>query len=244
VTPTVVLLHGVGLDHRMWEPVTEILGNEYDVVAPDLLGHGASAPAPAGTTLDDLVDAVVGQIPDAAHVVGFSLGALVAQRIALRKDKPVASLTSVASVCRRSESERAAVLARYEVAQSDYKASIEASVSRWYDGTSVPEKWIAWTRETLEGNDVDSFLNCYRVFATGDAEVGPYLGDIAVPALAVTGADDPGSTPDMTRRLEATIPGCRAVIVDDARHMLPVQRPAELATAIVDFIGGSTHGRS
>ncbi|SNT29603.1 alpha/beta fold hydrolase [Rhodococcoides kyotonense] len=241
MTPTVVLLHGVGLDHRMWEPVTEILGDGYDVVTPDLLGHGDEAPAPEGTTLDDLVDAVLGRIPDGAHVVGFSLGALVAQRIALRFPDRVASLTSVASVCRRTESERASVLARYEVAKSDYRASIDASVARWYDGSDLPRKWVDWTRETLEGNDVDSFLNCYRVFATGDAEVGPHLGDIAVPALAVTGAADPGSTPEMTSRLEAAVPGCRAVIVDGARHMLPVERPTELATVIVEFIGGLIH---
>lgn len=90
-------------------------------------------------------------------------------------------------------------------------------------------------------NDPDSFLNCYRVFATADAEIGPQLDRIDTPALAITGSDDPGSTPEMTRRLAASIPGCQAVIVPGARHMLPVQCPRELADALTSFIGRSVH---
>ncbi|MGW0947826.1 alpha/beta fold hydrolase [Streptomyces sp. NPDC002623] len=62
-------------------------------------------------------------------------------------------------------------------------------------------------------------LNCYRVFATADADLAPDLGAIAVRALAVTGEDDPGSTPEMTRRLAAALPDCRAEIISRARHI-------------------------
>ena len=44
----VVLLHGVGLDHTMWEPVAELLPTHFDVVAPDLPGHGCGRPRPPG----------------------------------------------------------------------------------------------------------------------------------------------------------------------------------------------------
>ena len=54
--PTVVLLHGVGLDHTMWGPVVALLAGEFEVVTPDLPGHGARPPAPAGVTLADLAD--------------------------------------------------------------------------------------------------------------------------------------------------------------------------------------------
>ena len=47
--PTLVLLHGVGLDHTMWTPVTALLQDDFEVLTPDLLGHGGQAPAPDGT---------------------------------------------------------------------------------------------------------------------------------------------------------------------------------------------------
>lgn len=229
----IVLLHGVGLDHRMWRPVAARLRDEFEVVTPDLLGHGNSAPAPDGTTLGDLADEVARSVPARAHLVGFSLGALVAQHLARYRPELVASLTSVSSVCRRTEAERTAVLGRLAAAADDFPASVEASLQRWYAGTGVDPDLVAETRTTLLANDVASYLNCYRVFATADAEIGPELPRITTPALAVTGALDPGSTPEMTRRLAAAIPGCRAEIVPEARHMLPVQRPQELVTSLI-----------
>lgn len=235
--PTLVLLHGVGLDHSMWEPVIGRLTDRFTVLAPDLPGHGRNAPAPAGTTLEDLSHAVAAEVPAGSHVVGFSLGALVAQHLALYRPDLVATLTSVSSVCQRTSAERDAVLGRMEAAREDFAASAAASLRRWYAGTDVGDQWVRRTEATLLANDPESFLHAYRVFATADAELAPELRRVEAPALAVTGEDDPGSTPEMTRRLAAALPDCRAVIVPGARHMLPVQRPDALVECLTAFIG-------
>jgi pimeloyl-ACP methyl ester carboxylesterase len=236
-----ILLHGVGLDHTVWEPLSAIIDDRFTVIAPDLPGHGVNPPVPEGVTLADLADAVAGHVPVGAHLVGFSLGALVAQALAIHRPELVATLTSVSSVCRRTDAERASVLSRLELAARDVHASSEASIDRWFSGSDVSPEWVERTRATLLANDADSFLRCYRVFATGDAVVGPRLGRIEVPALAITGADDPGSTPAMTHRLAAAIPGCRAEVVPHTRHMLPLERPGALAAAITSLIGDSAH---
>lgn len=238
--PPLVLLHGVGLDRTMWEPVTALLADRFTVVAPDLPGHGARPPVRGDVTLAELADGVADDIPAGSHVVGFSLGALVAQHLALHRPELTRTLTCASSVCRRTPEERAAVRARLHTAERDFAASTEASIERWYAGTAVPRETVERTRATLAANDVDSFLGCYRVFAGADAELGPRLGDITVPALAVTGEDDPGSTPEMTHRLAAALPDCRAAIVPGARHMLPVERPAEFAETLTGFIEEST----
>ncbi|MFJ9708779.1 alpha/beta fold hydrolase [Streptomyces sp. NPDC101234] len=239
--PTVVLLHGVGLDHTMWEPTAALLADRFTVITPDLPGHGNRPPVGDGVTLADLADGVAGEIPAGSHLVGFSLGALVAQHLALHRPALAATLTSVSSVCERTEEERSSVLARLRTAEADFAASAAASLKRWYDGTDVDAGWVARTEATLLAGDVDSFLGCYRVFATADVELGPDLGSIAVPALAVTGENDPGSTPEMTRRLAAALPDCRAVIVPGARHMLPVERPQALADPLTTFLGECAH---
>ncbi|NGO67946.1 alpha/beta fold hydrolase [Streptomyces boncukensis] len=239
--PTLVLLHGVGLDHTMWEPTAELLADRFTLVAPDLPGHGRNRPAAAGITLADLARGVAAAIPPGSHLVGFSLGALVAQHLALHRPDLVATLTSVSSVCRRTPAEREAVLGRLDAAHDDFEAAAAASLRRWYADTDVPAAWVRRTEATLLANDADSFRHCYRVFATADAELGPDLHRIAVPALAVTGERDPGSTPGMARRLAAALPHCGAVIVPEARHMLPVQRPQPLADCITTLIRDTTH---
>lgn len=239
--PTVVLLHGVGLDHTMWEPAAALLADRFTLLTPDLPGHGSRAPASEGVTLADLADGVAGGLPPDAHLVGFSLGALVAQHLALHRPELVATLTSVSSVCARTPEERTSVLARLRAAEADFEASAAASIERWYAGTDVDPAWVERTASTLRANDARSFVHCYRVFATADSELAPRLGELAVPALAVTGEDDPGSTPEMTYRLASALPDCRAMIVPGARHMLPVERPAAFVDALTDFIGDRAH---
>ncbi|MEU6348178.1 alpha/beta hydrolase [Streptomyces sp. NPDC047072] len=239
--PTVVLLHGVGLDRTMWEPAAALLADRFTVIAPDLPGHGGRPPVDERVILTDLADGVADAIPAGSHLVGFSLGALVAQHLALHRPALVATLTSVSSVCRRTAEERTSVLERLRLAEADFAASTTASLKRWYDGTDVDAGQVARTEATLLANDRASFLGCYRVFASADAELGAHLGRIAVPALAITGSEDPGSTPAMTRRLAAALPDCRAVVVPGARHMLPVERPRALVDSLTTFLGECSH---
>ncbi|MFB9375957.1 alpha/beta fold hydrolase [Kineococcus gynurae] len=240
--PPVVLLHGVGLDASMWGPVRALLvADGFEVLTPDLPGHGSNPPVAAGTTLADLAAAVAGQVPAGAVVVGFSLGALVAQHLARFRPDLVGALVSLNSVCRRTPEERAAVLGRLAASEADFAAGAEASLRRWFEGTAVPAAVVARTREVLLANDRESFLACYRVFATADAEIGPELPRIDRPALAVTGELDGGSTPEMTHRLAGAIPGCEAVVVPGARHMLPVTDPEPFVSILTTFVRKRSH---
>ncbi|WP_432563961.1 alpha/beta fold hydrolase [Kineococcus sp. SYSU DK003] len=236
----IVLLHGVGLDHTMWQPLVPLLGERgaVDVLTPDLPGHGANPPVADGVSLAGMAEQVAASVPPGSHLVGFSLGALVAQHLARYRPDLVASLTSVSSVCRRTLAERAAVLQRLATAERDFPSSVAASLQRWFPEPDADPDLIHRTEKTLLANDTASYLRCYRVFATADEELAPELGRIAVPALAVTGDLDPGSTPQMTDRLAAAIPGCHAQVVPGARHMWPAQRPAELATRLWAFLEG------
>ena len=239
--PTIVLLHGVGLDHTVWEPVAERLSDPFTLVMPDLLGHGDGPPAPPGATLSVLADAVIDQIPTAAHLIGFSLGGLIAEDIALRRPDLVTTLVVVSSVCQRTPTEREAVLARLEVAGANFPATVAASLHRWFDGADIDPDWVDRTEATLRGNDVESFLTCYRIFATADAELAPHLAEITAPTLAITGGLDLGSTPEMSRRLAAAVPNGRSVVVPNVRHMLPIEDPDALCDSVVTFIGENAH---
>lgn len=239
----IVLLHGVGLDSTMWEPLRTELARLADrpVVALDLPGHGGRPPLRHPATLTELAEDIAHRLPGRAHLVGFSLGALIAQHLARHRPELVATLTSVSSVCRRTPAEQDSVRQRLKGAQADFPGSVEASIQRWYpEGSGMGADLVADTRRVLLANSVDSYLHAYEVFATADAEIGLELESIDRPSLAVTGELDPGSSPDMTRRLAAAIPGAEAVVVPGARHMLPVEQPGELARIIHHFIEESS----
>ena len=230
-------LHGVGLDRSMWDAVAARVGGE--ALAPDLPGHGAAAPITRETSLGALAAAVLTEAGDGPlDIVGFSLGALVAQRIAIDSPARVRSLTLVSSVANRSEAQRAAVRDRLELAERDLPEAARASVDRWFSDSfraREPELLPAIHRTVAEMHH-GSFLAAYRVFAEGDRELWPELGSISCPTLAITGAEDLGSTPAMTSALAERIPQGRAQVVPHCRHLLPYERPAELAVAIADLV--------
>lgn len=218
------LLHGVGLDASIWTYVAGRLDDEVD--APEFPGHGQAVPAAGTVTLGSLAEEFAPEEP--GHLVGFSLGALVAQRIALDRPEVVLSLTLVASVANRTAAERAAVRERLAQSLADREAAIEAAIERWssdrFDARPVAP--------ILRACDPDSYHACYRVFCEADAELWPELPRIAAPTVAIAGADDSGSTPAMSEALAARIPGARCVVVPGARHLLPLERPDQVAAQV------------
>ena len=234
--PTVVLLHGVGLDGGLWDRCAPALAADHRVVVPDLRGHGRSPAIEGRVTLADLAADVAEIMDGPAHVVGFSLGALVASELALSRDDLVERLTLVSCVADRSDAEREAVRRRLALSEEDFEAAVEAAVERWFDPEwrSREPELVERVRATMLANRWDSYVAAYRVFAEADAELWPRLPLVRVPTLVVTGEEDRGSTPEMTRRLARAIPQARSAVVPGARHLLPLQCPDELVRLILE----------
>lgn len=224
-TPTLVFLHGVGLDHTMWDGLRNRLPQS--AVYLDLPGHGDQPVLRQKTSLQKLADDIKTRLPDGPiQLVGFSLGGLLAQRLAVDLPEKIVSVVAASTVCKRTKEERAAVLTRLETARADFSKSTQRSIERWYpEGVSVSPKLIAQTRTVLADNDVDSFLYAYEVFATADQDIAPDLERLQQPLLAMTGELDPGSTPAMSHRLADAVPDGSVHIIPGARHLVPHEEP-------------------
>lgn len=227
--PKIVLLHGVGLDMSVWEQVQNLL--DYESVALDLPGHGQQPPLTTTSTLTALGDDVVARMPEGpVHLVGFSLGALIASDIAIRFPERVSSLTCVNAVCDRTTEESAQVAVRLQAARDDFSNSMSIALERWFpEDTPQNSKLREETSSVLMANDIQSYLYAYEVFATGDKELVAKLPRITAPTLAITGENDTGSTPDMSYRIKKYVPNTTVEIVSGARHMLPVTHSEVLA---------------
>ncbi|MHA6800240.1 alpha/beta fold hydrolase [Bounagaea algeriensis] len=233
----VVLLHGVGLDHTMWERVRQILAPHCRTSTPDLLGHGQAPDAQPGTTLTDLAAPLHQVVPVSGrvHLVGFSLGALVATQFALEQPERVASLTLVSGVAGRSAGERDAVRNRLAAARQDLPATFEAALQRWFSPTwqAAEPELVRRVRAVLQTNRPTSYLACYAVFAEADAALWPRLPHLAPRLVALTGSDDPGSTPEMSAAIAQRVPRGQWTAVPGARHLLPLERPGAVADAVL-----------
>jgi len=95
--PPLVLLHGWGLHSGVWEGILPGLREHFRVIRIDLPGMGQSASFPGHADLDCLSTLVSKVLPDSCHLLGWSLGGLVAMRLAQRQPRRVLSLTTVAA---------------------------------------------------------------------------------------------------------------------------------------------------
>lgn len=194
---TVVLVHGVGMNRTVWAPQIDALTARFQVLTYDMLGHGDSAIPGADPMLADYATQLA-TLLDAlniarAHVVGHSMGALVALEFALTYPARTLSVAALNAVYDRTPEQRAAVMDRASTLDASATAAgVDGTIARWF-GEPVPAHLEAAARDLralLVGVNPVGYARTYRLFASSDdAHVGR-LESLDVPALFLTGEAD------------------------------------------------------
>lgn len=94
--PTIVLLHGWGIDSSIWQPLQSLL-NDYRVMTLDLPGYGNQIDNTTAWRLDSLAEDLASRSPKGALWVGWSLGGLLGLNLALRQPNHIGGLLTLAS---------------------------------------------------------------------------------------------------------------------------------------------------
>ena len=240
---TIVLIHGVGMDQRSWQPQIEALSQSHRVLTYDMLGHGESRLPPEGVQLADFAEQLLRLLDHLqvarAHVVGHSMGALVAIEFALRHPERCTRLLALNAVFQRSPAQRAAVLERARTLQSaGVAATVDATIARWF-GAPVPAPLraiAALATDILADVNATGYARAYRLFATSDEVHADHLPRLAMPALFITGEGDPNSSPAMSQAMAALAPWGQAEIVPGARHMMNLTDAEAVNARLLRFI--------
>ena len=243
---SVVFIHGVGLDLSLWQSQVDALKAKHHIITYDMLGHGLSPHAPTDISLSTLakqLDNLLDYLKlKRVHLIGFSLGGLVAGVFATQYIHQLHSLTIMSSVFDRNESLRKAILKRvHEVEQYGPSANIDQALTRWFSPlyTKKNPSYIAQLRACVLSNHKTSYSRCYRLFGEGDTAMQGHLNKITCPTLVTTGELDPGSTPAMSRALAHQISLAKVFILPNARHMMPVEKAQEVNELLQQFISTS-----
>ena len=239
--PVIVLSHALGCDLGMWEAVAAELKQSFCVLRFDQRGHGKSEVPPAPYSMealaDDVAELIASQAGGAAHFVGLSMGGMVAQQVAVRHPQRVRSLVIANSSASQDAASRAMWQARAATVLDQGVAAIaEGSMQRWFTPefrAQHPDQ-VAAMRKILEATDPKGYA------ATCDAisriDFRSSNAGIACPALVIAGSRDQATPPAMSEEIRASIPGSRMATLD-AAHLSAVERPAEFARLVADFVG-------
>ncbi len=232
--PLVILLHGVGLRAEAWNPqIDAFVAAGFRVLCPDMSGHGRSAfRSPDG--LLSYVKPVGALLSEPAVLVGHSMGALVALSLAASGHEQIRGVAALNAVYRRDPKARQAVMARATSLSADGPNDPSGTLTRWFGDheTKEREACAQWLTEV----DPAAYKAAYKVFAESDGLSDQDLAKIACPALFMTGADEPNSTPAMSRKMAALAAQGRAEIVSGAAHMMPMTHPVEVNSILLGFV--------
>jgi 3-oxoadipate enol-lactonase / 4-carboxymuconolactone decarboxylase len=237
--PAVVLFPSLGSTLELWKPQVAPLAEHFRVIRVDPRGHGGS-PVPRGPyTIDDIGGDVVALLDrlgiERAHVVGVSLGGMVALWMAINHPGRVARIVPAATAAVLPDSGFAA---RAATVRENGTASIaDAVLERWL----TPEAHAAdpardahmrsWIVETPD----EGYAGSCEAIDAMDLLGG--LAAITAPTLVISGLHDPAIPPEHQVRIAAGIPGARVAAVD-AAHLPNVEEPEAVTALILEHLLG------
>lgn len=246
--PTVLLLHGLGSCAEDWPFQFAALSGGtaapcpyFAVLACDLRGHGRTDAPPGPYSIEQMAGDVAGLLTalavDAAHVVGLSLGGLVAQALAIEHPARVRSLVLVNTFARlRPQGLRGWVYLLYRalaMAVGGLEAQAEV-VARGVFPRPEQEPLRQLLAARLKANDPAAYRAVMRAIMRFDSRRD--LGRIAAPTLVIAGADDTTVSLAAKRELAAGIPGARLEIVPNSGHATPLDQPEVFNRLLVEFL--------
>lgn len=241
--PTLLLIQGLGFPSSMWFRVLPALSGHFRVVVFDNRGCGRTGappgPYPIETMADDAAAVLDAAGVGAAHVLGISMGGLIAQELALRHGDRVASLMLAATHPGGSD----AILPPPDVLQllqtrADLspEESVRATIPVAYTARTNPE----WIEEDVRArlSDPTPPEGYLGQLMGGLAYQGsiPRLHSLAVPTLCLHGTADRLVPPKNAEVLAQAVPGARIEWIPQAGHVLFTEAPAAFVDTIVSSV--------
>ena len=233
----IVFIHGVGLDHNIWDPQI----NEFDntVLIYDILGHGRTPLNKEKISFDDFSDQIIDLIDELKfskiHLIGFSIGSLIARNFATRFSDRLKSLTLLCSIFNRSDNEQKIVNERFEQTKKDKKLTKDA-LNRWFNKDFIEKNPLISDKifSILNNNNMDNFIKVYSLFV--NHKDNEKFENINVKTLVMTGEGDVGSTPEMSDNLSKKIKNSEVKIIPVGKHLCSIECSYEVNKAIKDHI--------
>lgn len=235
--PTVVLLHGAGMDHTAWALQDRWFAhNGFSLLAPDLPGHGRSAGAPL-KTIADLADWTAALITAAgaakAKLIGHSMGSLIALETAARHPAMVTGLTLIATSAKMAVGPDL-----LKAAEADDHDAIDM-VSIWGLGHAAglgnclaPGLWMHGGAQRLLEASRPGVLFADLAACNAYDNALAAAAKVTVPATVIIGERDMMTPARAGRALADALKGARAVVLKGAGHMMMSERPDDVLAAM------------
>ena len=235
-----LFIHGLGSSARDWELQVAFFSPDYRVVTYDVRGHGRSykPPGPYSVQLfaDDAAELIRSLDNAPAHIVGISMGGMIAFQLAVDAPELVKSLVIVNSapeLILHTFKERLQFFQRLMIVRLlGMRKMGEVLSARLLPKTEHQDLRREFVERWVQ-NDKQAYLDSLRALVGWS--VSEHLSEINVPTLVVA-ADEDYSPVSVKETYVARMPRAELVVIPDSRHATPVEQPEALNRAVAAFL--------
>ena len=239
--PHLILVHGIGATRSVWNTLVPTLRQYFTVVRYDLRGHGNHPMRNPNFGLEELVEDlewIRKQLGvEQAHLAGHSLGGMIVPSYARKYSNHVLSMSLLSTAAGRTEQDFANVWNVIRSMEQKGVAGVFSKlVDRWFTAefTSAHPDIVADRLQQVLSTKESVFLNVFRIYAK--TEMLPWLHELKVPALVLTGENDGGCSPRLNHLIAERLHNSSLVILPGYKHSILLEAGPEVASCILKFI--------
>ena len=240
--PALILVHALGTDLTIWDDLLPLLPPTLRILTIDLRGHGKSdvpqPPYTMGALIRDVERLADHSALTEAVVVGVSLGGLIAQGLAIKR------LDLIRGMVLSNTASRIGTPALWQARIDDVRATglgpcADGVMQRMFGRNFRTAPQMPRIRALLAGMAPAGWIGCAQAIMGSDFYT-PTAG-LTLPTLAIAGANDGTTPPDLVRETADLIRGSRFALMRNAGHLPMVEQPVEYAAILTGFLQGIGH---
>jgi len=238
----ILLVHGMGSDHTVWEGMIPLLKKNYRVLAVDLRGHGASSkpqgPYSIKLFAQDMYQFIESLGISQVHFIGHSMGGAIGLELTLQHPEIIGSLTLISSFA-YADSPLRDVLKELKkiLTQEGYNAFFNACLQ-----LANTTEFIQDNKELFQVimNDMAKTISISAIRDTlnacGEVDFRTSLKNVKTPTMIIAGEDDIFTPPSHSIKIKNAIYNSKIEIINNGTHNMLVERPQETCDLIYPFL--------
>ncbi len=241
--PPVLMLQGLGADKHLWDLQRIALLPWYRTIALDNRGAGRSDKPYGAYSLEQMADDAIATLDNAgvedAHIVGASMGGVIAQLVALKHPERVRSLTLACTACRHHPWRRELLASWAETAEVRGMAAMTREAARWVIGPRSFRRLtpaVGWMGPLALSRPPHAFAGQVAGILSVDDSLAERLHKIRVPTMVMVGNQDILTPRGDSEEIVEMIESAELVVLSGAAHGFMIEHATTFNRILLDFL--------
>ena len=243
INKPIIFVHGFPFDHFMWDEQVKYLSKNYYCVQYDIRGLGVSPAGGGQFTMESFVDdleMVIDEMNLSKPILcGLSMGGYISLRAVERIQNKFSALIlcDTKSVADDNEGKLKRAAAIKQINSGDFENFVQSFVLNCFGERYVKENKTGYKTvvNRSKNNDPVGVKGCVLAMACR-TDTTNNLKNINLPTLVICGSEDKLSPPAVMQVMADEIPNANFILVEEAGHMTPIEKPEAVNKAIREFL--------